>query len=193
MLKDHLSLREIAALPVRKRQYRIARCLYLRKRHAADPGGVFFRYPDPIDRKPDSSPHWREMGLGSLKDWNYPKLLNRATELRLLVKEGRSPLLERQDRIAKARAERVAATAQAARTFRSVAALYLEAHGSGWRSTLKDTTTLLARCAYPALGALPVAVVTTEHVVGMLQPIWGSVPTAAGKLRLHTARILDFA
>jgi hypothetical protein len=116
----------------------------------------------------------REIGLGRARGTNAVTLANareKAAELYRVVEAGLDPLAER---VAKAEAERAEAAAASRRaiTFREVAADYIAAHKAGrgnpkhkaqWGSTLEAY-------AYPHLGDVPIADVSTLHVLAVLEP-----------------------
>jgi integrase len=59
-------------------------------------------------------------------------------------------------------------------------------HANQWDSTLRTY-------AYPVIGALPVAVVDTQAVLKILQPIWSTKTETAKRLRGRIERVLDWA
>lgn len=61
-----------------------------------------------------------------------------------------------------------------------------EKHGQQWKNTL-------AQYAYPVIGHLPVAHVTTDDVLRILKPIWVSKAETAGRLRGRIESVLDWA
>jgi integrase len=60
-----------------------------------------------------------------------------------------------------------------------------EKHRYQWRQTLDG------RCR--AIRDLPVNAITTDHVLGVLQPIWHEIPETASRLRGRIEKVLDAA
>ena len=127
----------------------------------------------------------RDMGLGALRDVSLPQARQLAATARMLVRSGSDPIAER------ARLQRLSAAVptfgQAAdeliagieRGFRN------ERHREQWRTTL-------ATYAAP-LRSKPVDQITTEDVLGVLQPIWSAKAETASRLRGRIERVLDAA
>lgn len=117
-----------------------------------------------------------------------------ASALRLKVKAGINPLEERQREAAEA-----LATAQAAQvagiTFKAVAEAYITTNEGSWRNDKhrQQWRNTLASYAYPFIGELPVADITTAHVVQILQRIWMEKPETASRVRGRIETILDAA
>src|ERR671910_1966431 len=59
-------------------------------------------------------------------------------------------------------------------------------HKQQWRNTL-------AAYAYPTFGDLPVGSVDTELVMKAVEPIWGTKPETAGRVRGRIEAVLDWA
>jgi len=139
----------------------------------------------------------REMGLGRARGRNAVPLSaarRKAAELHAKVKDGLDPLNER---AAKEAADEAEAKAEARRaiTFKEVAEEYMRNNGPGWSNAKHrgQWAATLASYAYPLLGALPVADVTTEHVLAALQPIWQTKPETAVRLRGRIEAVLTAA
>ena len=117
-----------------------------------------------------------------------------AAALRLKVKGGIDPLVERQRQATEAMAE-----AQAARiagiTFRAVAETYIAANEDNWRNDKhrQQWNNTLATYVYPVIGDLPVAGVSTAHVLQIVEPIWKPKPETASRVRGRIETILDAA
>lgn len=139
----------------------------------------------------------RDIGLGAASGPGALSLADArdtAAALRLKVKAGIDPLEERQREAAEA-----LAAAQAARvagvTFRSVAEAYIAANEDGWRNAKhrQQWVNTLATYVYPVVGDLPVAEVSTAHVLQILEPIWKAKPETASRVRGRIETILDAA
>jgi integrase len=139
----------------------------------------------------------RDIGLGSAAGADAISLSDArdfASALRLKVKAGIDPIEERQREMAEA-----IAAAQAAQiagvTFKSAAETYIAANEDSWRNAKhrQQWRNTLATYAYPLIGELPVAEVTTAHVLQILEPIWKVRPETASRVRGRLESILDNA
>jgi integrase len=157
--------------------------------------------------RPDASAFWlfrysgggrlREMGLGparGLKAVPLAQARQKAAALYDRVAAGLDPLAER---VVQAEAEKVAVASAAlqAITFREVAEEHIASHAAGWSHPKHKAQWVgsLASYAYPVIGALPVANVTTEHVMSVLRPLWHTKPETATRLRGRIESILTAA
>jgi integrase len=136
----------------------------------------------------------REMGLGRARGKEavpLAKARDKAIDLRRLLEAGVDPLAEK---AAKAEAEQAeaAANSRAAVTFRQEAEAYITAHAPGWRNSkhVAQWRSTLAMYCYPRIGDLPVGAITTDHVLGVPQPIWEAKPETASRLRGRIESIL---
>jgi integrase len=139
----------------------------------------------------------REMGLGRARGRNAVLLAearDKAGELHRMVKAGLDPLAER-DAAAVAQQAKAEAQARHAITFRQVAEEYIAANAAGWRNPKHRAQwySTLAAYAYPHLGHLPIADVSTDHVLGALRPIWQAKPETASRLRGRIEAVLTAA
>jgi integrase len=139
----------------------------------------------------------REMGLGTADGKGAVPLKDartKAVELHAMVKAGVDPLAQRQAEVETKKAAAQAAKARA-KTFRQVAALYIEAHEAGWDNAKHRAqwSATLEAYAFPHMGDLPVADVGTEHVMAALGPIWRTKTETATRLRGRIESILDYA
>ena len=132
----------------------------------------------------------RWMGLGALDDVPLADAREAAIEARKLLRAGLDPIDER-----KGADPTAAAPVPAIRTFEAVAGEYVAAHEAGWRNAKhrQQWANTLATYAYPALGALAVADLTTDAVAGVLAPIWTTKPETASRLRGRIEAVLDYA
>lgn len=132
----------------------------------------------------------RWMGLGALDDVPLADARVAALEARKLLRAGLDPI------DARTGADPVAAAPiPAIRTFEAVAGEYIAAHEAGWRNAKhrQQWANTLATYAYPTLGAVDVADLTTDAVAGVLAPIWGTKPETASRLRGRIEAVLDFS
>jgi integrase len=136
-----------------------------------------FRYQLPGGRP-------REAGLGPLHTVSLQQARETAREYRQLVRAGKDPLVVRE-------AEKPAP----GHTFEAVATIYIAAHEAGWRSTKHGAQwkATLSSYAYPALGALDVAAITVEDVLGVLSPLWRTKAETAKRVRGRLESVLGYS
>jgi integrase len=142
-----------------------------------------FRYTMPGSGKP---PRW--YSIGPERDISLAQARDMARELRLNVRAGIDPALER-------KAAKAAAKAKAEYSFEHVAGLYIEAHKAGWRNAKHGAQwqATLAAYAFPLIGPKPVQAVSIDDVLAILRPIWTTKPETASRLRGRIEAILDYA
>lgn len=139
----------------------------------------------------------RDVGLGTAAGTDAITLAqarDEAAALRLKVKAGTDPLAERQHRAAEARAANQAALITG-KTFKAVAEAHIEANEASWRNAKhrQQWTNTLTTYVYPTIGELPIAEVSTPHVLSILEPIWKAKPETASRVRGRIETILDAA
>jgi integrase len=139
----------------------------------------------------------RDVGLGAAAGPDAISLSSArdlASALRLKVKAGIDPLEERQREAAQS-----LAAAQAAHiagvTFKAVAETYIAANEGSWRNDKhrQQWRNTLASYVYPVIGDLPVADISTAHVLQILEPIWQTKPETASRIRGRIEMLLDAA
>lgn len=143
----------------------------------------------------------RDMGLGKYPEIGLAEARDKATDARKLAKAGIDPLAARDTERERQRLEQDAALAalEAAKakavTFKDVALDYIAAHRAGWKNAkhAQQWENTLETYAYPAMGNLSTADVTTEHVLEVLKPIWTTKPETASRLRNRIELVLDAA
>ncbi len=132
----------------------------------------------------------KTMGLGPYPTISLAAARERADCARRVRADGVDPLAQR-------RAEQCAAKVASARekTFTDVADEYVAAHKAGWRSekTLYIWRHSLCYYAGAAFGSAPIAEVSRERIVAMLEPIWTVKPETAGRVRRHVESVLAYA
>lgn len=113
---------------------------------------------------------------------------------RMKVKAGIDPLEERQ-RNAAADAAAAQAAKVAGISFRAVAEAYIAANEGGWKNDKhrQQWRNTLATYVYPIMGDLPVADISTAHVLTILEPIWKEKAETASRVRGRIETILDAA
>lgn len=130
----------------------------------------------------------RQMGLGSLDDdFGLVQARDRAAELRRMIRRGVDPLAEK-------RAERAEA-APTVVTFREVAEDCIAALVPGWTNGKSEGQwrQSLTTYAYPVMGDMDVAAISTDEVYRALEPIWATKPETAGRVRARIEKVLDRA
>ena len=172
----------------------------------ADGGGLY------LNVSPKGAKRWvliyfsagkrRELSLGSLETLTLAKARDKAAEARALG----DPIAAREEAEAKVRAEAAAAEAAPQRTFGVFAEELVKALAPGfrnakhldqWRMTLsierekdkswKDSGYCIA------LRPKSLDAISTEDVLGVLQPIWSTKAETASRLRGRIERVLDAA
>jgi len=132
----------------------------------------------------------REMGLGSLVTFSLAEARDRATKYRQMVADGIDPI---DDRKASLLTRRMAEANVI--TFDKAADKFIQANKSGWRSSKHESQwrNTLTTYASPEIGDLSVALVTTAHVMRILEPIWTTKTETATRLRGRIEKVLDWA
>ena len=139
----------------------------------------------------------RDIGLGAASGpeaISLSKARDKADGFRQKVKAGIDPLAERERETAEA-----LAAAQAAQiagiTFKAVADAHIAANENGWRNAKhrQQWKNTLATYVYPVVGDLPVAEISTAHVLKILDAIWDEKPETASRVRGRIETILDAA
>lgn len=139
----------------------------------------------------------RDLGLGPAAGSDAVSLADardKAAALKLQVKSGTDPLLERDKKAAEAAAQaqaiRVAST-----TFKAVAERYIADNRDSWRNPKhrQQWENTLASYVYPVIGDMPVAEVGKAHVLEILEPIWKAKPETASRIRGRIETVIDAA
>jgi integrase len=132
----------------------------------------------------------RQMGLGPLYTVGLAEAREMAREARLLVRQGKDPLDEKDAARAAARAVQAKR-----RTFAEVAEAYLRKNEDGWKSAMHrfQWRATLRDNILPVLGRMDVEAIDTEAVLRVLEPIWTVIPETASRIRGRIETVLDFA
>jgi integrase len=132
----------------------------------------------------------RKMGLGAVDRVTLADARKKAKAAYSLVQDGVDPIEERGARKAKQAAESAKAL-----TFKECAEGYIAAHKSSWKSDKHagQWEATLETYAYPVIGALPVQLIETAHVMKIIQPIWESKTETASRVRGRIEKVLDRA
>lgn len=144
----------------------------------------------------------REMGLGPASGPDALKVadaLDKATDLRRMLRDGVDPLEARDAKEAARQAAEKAAKAEAerrARTFANAVEAFLADKIDGRRGNAKHLAQwhmTLTKYAVPKLGDVPVSEVSEEHVLAALRPIWKTKTETASRLRQRIEAVLNYA
>jgi integrase len=129
----------------------------------------------------------RTMGLGAARVISLANARHRALDLQRLIQGGIDPLIQQQLSASAAENEKV--------TFQSCAQAYVAAHEPSWRNQkhIAQWRATLETYCFPKIGQKAVAVITTDDVLSILEPIWTLKPETAGRVRGRIENILDWA
>ncbi len=172
-----LSDRAVKALLKQPGVYRIAPGLYLRVR---DTGAAFWVLRYAVNSRS------REMGLGPYSFYSLAEAVQHAHTLRLKLKrDGVDPIDAR--RIEKQRKQ--------GSSFRDVANGYVEAQRPGWKNAkhAAQWSSTLNTYAFPKIGDLDIAKITTDDILAVLKPIWTEKHETATRLRQRVEAVMDAA
>jgi integrase len=148
-----------------------------------------FKFEIGGDSKAGRKGRRREAGLGPLYDIPLAKAREKAAELRGMLREGVDPLdakLARQREQALERARSV--------TFKDDAEAYQRLHEKGWTPLhARQWRTSVATYAYPKLGSMLVADITSADVLRVIEPIWIEKNVTAGRVLDRIGVVLDYS
>jgi integrase len=123
----------------------------------------------------------REMGLGSASTVTLARARELAAQARAHLAEGRNPLIAR-------------VAEKQIPTFGEMADEVVTALETGWRNPKhRDQWRMTLTTYCDPIRSVPVDAVATEHVLGILQPLWSKVPETAFRLRGRIEKVLDAA
>jgi integrase len=132
----------------------------------------------------------REMGLGPVSQVTLAEARAKRDAARKLVKAGIDPIDQRLQQQRAHRAEKVKLV-----TFQQCAEGFIAAHGPSWRSDQYRIQygTQLEQHVYPVIGGMAVKDIDTPAVLRVLQPIWTTKASSAGRIRHRIEAVLDWA
>ena len=132
----------------------------------------------------------RDAGLGPYPTVSLVKARQEAERCRRLVAAGVDPIETRQEQQETARIESAKAI-----TFEQCALAYIASHELGWKSQKHKALwrSTLKAYVYPVVGALPVQAIDTGLVMKILEPIWGTKPETASRVRGEVESVLNWA
>ena len=122
----------------------------------------------------------REMGLGGYPLVSLAEARDRALSNRRVARSGGDP--RHQQAISKAP------------TFAEATKQVHAIHAPTWKNDRQRQQWIdeVARIVHPAIGHLPVDVITTAQLTAVFEPIWASKPVIASRVRQRTERIMDW-
>jgi integrase len=134
------------------------------------------------------------MGLGAYPAVSLAEARQAAEKAHALLRRGEDPLAARQAS-KQALVQAARAEAQQTITFRDAALATIEAKRGGWSNPKHAAQWLatLEQHAFPHIGATPVEQVDLVAVLGVLRPIWPTIPETASRLRQRIEAVLDLA
>ena len=122
-----------------------------------------------------------ELGLGGLVAVPLAKAREKASAARASVADGRDPLIERQ-------------AARATPTFGELADQFIAGMGASWRNPKhRAQWEMTLRVYAEPLRKMPVDEISTADVLGVLRPIWQTIPETASRVRGRIENVLDAA
>jgi len=130
-----------------------------------------------------------EMGLGAARDVTLARARELAAEARNQIREHNNPIEVRE-------AEKAAAGTEPAppQTFGAFAESYIDSIEDGWRNEKhRQQWRNSLREHAKALSKKPLVDISTDDVLGVLQPIWRTKPETANRVRGRIERVLSAA
>lgn len=132
----------------------------------------------------------RDIGLGGFPAVTLAGAKNSARVIREKIAAGIDPVEERL-----AARSAIAASRASAISFQEAAEKFIAANEAGWSNPKHRAqwTATLATYAYPTLGKLRVSDIETQHIVGILEPLWTTKTETASRVRGRIESVLDYA
>jgi integrase len=131
----------------------------------------------------------RWMGLGGLHTVSLKEARAKARSLRQMLIDGIDPLDQRQ-----AQRRALIAEREKAATFKVDAEGYMALHEKGWSAThAHQWSASLKAFAYPKIGNMLVAEITSADVLRCVEPMWVSKNVTASRVLDRIALVLDYA
>ena len=142
-----------------------------------------YRYKSPVTRKQ------REMGLGSLNFVTLAEARQLAISHKRLVIDGKDPIEER-------KRSRMQKQLEQARNllFEDVAQACIASKSHEWKNVkhAQQWKNSLEAYAFPVLGQLPIAEITTDLILKVLEPIWVTKAETASRVRQRLETVWDY-
>ena len=135
----------------------------------------------------------REIGLGGFTTTNgIAEARRKAQEAREKIREGLDPVQERRSARAALKAARLTGI-----TFKQAAESFIADQEAGWSNSKHagQWSATLGTYAYPTLGSMQVADITTAHVLEVLKKdnFWSAKPETASRVRQRIEKVLAAA
>ena len=135
----------------------------------------------------------REIGLGGYTTTNgVAEARRKALEARDMIRQGIDPVEDKRSVKAALRAARLTGV-----TFKQAAEDYIASNKAGWKSPkhAAQWASTLANYAFPIIGSLRVADITTAHVLEVLKAdeFWSTKPETASRVRQRIETVLAAA
>ena len=126
--------------------------------------------------------------LGTYPEISLKQARIQAVEQRNLINKGGDPINLKN-------AKKATVLAQAKEKFQDFALDYIETMRPKWRNQKHGDqwVATVTNYAFPVIGAMPLADIDTQHVLNVLEPIWGIKTETAVRLRGRIERILSAA
>ena len=122
----------------------------------------------------------RDIGLGGYPSVTLANAREKAYQHRAAIADGRYPLAEKR--------------VPAIPTFKEAAFSFHREHKPQWRNPKHAANWIqsLERHAIPKLGNLPLDRIYRSHVLGVLKPIWTTIPEAARRVRQRMRKVFEW-
>lgn len=132
----------------------------------------------------------RDIGLGGFPAVTLAGAKDGARAIREKIAAGIDPVEERL-----AARSALAASRASVLSFQEAAEKFVAANEAGWKNPKHRAqwTSTLTRYAYPTLGKLRVSDIETQHIVGILEPLWTTKTETASRVRGRIESVLDYA
>ena len=142
-----------------------------------------YRYKSPTTKKQ------REMGLGSLNFIGLAEARKLAADYKRLVISGRDPIEERKQSQIQNQLDRVRNL-----TFKEIAEACIASKSHEWKNAkhAQQWSNSLKAYAFPILGSLPIAEISTDLILKVLEPIWISKAETASRVRQRIETVWDY-
>ena len=132
----------------------------------------------------------RDIGLGGYPAVSLARAREGAQEARAKVRKGIDPVAERRaarEALIEAQLKAISFEEAARRAYRARAEEFRNAkHTTNWIRSLE-------MYAFPIIGKLPIAQITTAHVQQVLEPIWRNKTETASRVRQRIESVLNWA
>jgi integrase len=129
------------------------------------------------------------MGLGSLNFIGLAEARQLAAKYKRLVINGRDPIEERKQSRIQNQLDRVRNL-----TFKEIAEACIASKSHEWKNAkhAQQWSNSLKAYAFPILGSLPIAEISTDLILKVLEPIWISKTETASRVRQRIETVWDY-